>query len=384
MKRHAACPGMGISVLALALVLELPPTPATAQQQSAVGKTAAVNQDAKVEGRVLEIGAEALHKQRITTDARGAVQLLFIDRTTLSIGPNAIVIDEYVFDPNKKVGQMTVSLGKGLMRFVGGQITHSGTATVKTPPATIGIRGGMVDIKLEGRNVSASNAFGVVTLRPTSGPGVGQAFNIPSGSHRHVRRRNAADRHGDDPAADERQHPVLQSKPGQTGGAAAGTTNNASTASSRNTSTTVSITPRSAPAPGSTAPGPVPVLPATGTPSGTGFAGTAPSGTGTTTAATGGGSIFNNPAASVFSASGLPTTVTTSTTSVQTSSSTTAAQQARLPPNPLSLQRHPHRRHRPLHHRRHRRGRPARRHACKDDVGVRVNRSHCGNFHIRK
>jgi len=319
----------GIPVLAMAVVAVVS---AAQAQQPVVGKTAAVNQDAKVEGRLLEIGASVLHKEKITTDGRGAVQLLFIDRTTLSIGPNSeIVIDEYVFDPNKKVGQMTVSLGKGLMRFVGGQITHSGSATVKTPPATIGIRGGLVDIKLDGGKVSASNAFGVVTVSPTSGPGAGQTFNIPQGF---TGSSDGATRPLVTVTTQQQMNTntqQLQSQPGQTGGASAGASNNASNASNRNTTTTVSITPRSAPAPGATAPGPPPPVPA----GGTGFAGTSPSGTGTgggggpvtaTTAATGGG-FFNNPAASIFS-SGLPASVTTSTQSVQTSSSSTAAQQS--------------------------------------------------------
>ncbi len=320
MKRKTAFSGIGISVLAFALLA----APATAQQQT-VGKTAAVNQDAKIDGRVLEIGASVLHKERITTDARGAVQLLFIDRTTLSIGPNSdLVIDEYVFDPNKKVGQMTVSLGKGLMRFVGGQITHTGSATVKTPPATIGIRGGMVDIRIQGSNIYASNAFGVVTMSPTTGPGAGQTFTIPQG---HTGTSDGASRPTITVTTQQQMNAntqQLQSQPGQSGGASPGTTNNASTASSRNTTTTVSITPSSSPAPGSTAPGPVPIVPTGTGPSGTGFAGTSPSGTG---AASTGGGLFSNPASSVFSG-GLPTTVTTSTTSVQTSSSSTAATQS--------------------------------------------------------
>jgi len=316
--RRVSQTGIPVFAMAVAVVVS-----AAQAQQPVVGKTAAVNQDAKVENRVLEIGASVLHKEKITTDGRGAVQLLFPDRTTLSIGPNSeIVIDEYVYDPNKKVAQMTVSLGKGLMRFVGGQITHTGSATVKTPPATIGIRGGLVDIKLDGGKVSASNAFGVVTLRPTSGPGAGQTFNVPqgfTGSSDGATRPLVTVTTQQQMNANTQQ---LQSQPGQTGGAAAGTSNNASNASNRNTTTTVSITPRSAPAPGSTALGPRPPAP----PGGTGFAGTSPSGGGTTTATIGGG-LFSNPASSVFSM-GLPTMVTTSTTSVQISNSGPAASQS--------------------------------------------------------
>ena len=108
-----------------------------------VGKTAAVNPAATSStGRMLTLGAEIVHKERIRTDNDGSAQILFIDRTTLNIGPNSdVLIDEFVFDPNRSTGKMVVSLAKGLMRFVGGQISHSGNAQVKTPTASIGIRG---------------------------------------------------------------------------------------------------------------------------------------------------------------------------------------------------------------------------------------------------
>jgi hypothetical protein len=333
--RRAKWTGLPAVTVAFAVLLSA----AHAQQQPVVGKTAAVNQDAKVEGRVLEIGASVVHREKIVTDARGAVQLLFIDRTTLSIGPNSeLVIDEYLFDPNRKTGQMTVSLGKGLMRFVGGQITHSGSATVKTPPATIGIRGGLVDIKVDGGKVAASNAFGVVTVSPNSGPGAGQTFSVPqgfTGTSDGTTRPVVTVTTQQQMNANTQQ---LQSQPGQTGGASTGTSSTAANASNRNTTTTASITPRSAPAPGSTAPGPAPPnTPAgsAGSPA-TGLAGTPSSSTSATNTAGGTGSntssVFSNPAASVFSG-GLPTTVTTSTQSVQTSSSSAAAQQTQSSTN---------------------------------------------------
>ncbi len=64
--------------------------PAIAQD---VGTAAAVNPLSKStppggETRVLLIGARVVHKERVQTTAEGTVQLLFIDKTTLNIGPN--------------------------------------------------------------------------------------------------------------------------------------------------------------------------------------------------------------------------------------------------------------------------------------------------------
>ena len=38
------------------------------------------------------------------------------------------------------------SIGKGVMRFVGGQISHTQGMQVKTPVATLGVRGGVVTV----------------------------------------------------------------------------------------------------------------------------------------------------------------------------------------------------------------------------------------------
>src|SRR5581483_3846417 len=129
---------LSAGVAAAALLLAA--APAISQT---VGKTAAVNPSATGSGgRTLTVGADIVHKERIKTSGSGTLQLLFLDRTTLNVGPNSdLVIDEYVFDPKANTGKMSVSLGKGLMRFVGGQISHDGNATVSTPSAVIGIRG---------------------------------------------------------------------------------------------------------------------------------------------------------------------------------------------------------------------------------------------------
>jgi hypothetical protein len=148
-----------------------------------VGKTAAVNPAATGSGRTLTLGAEVVHKERIQTSGNGSLQLLFLDRTTLNIGPNSdLVIDEYVFDPKTNTGKMSVSLGKGLMRFVGGQISHEGNATVKTPSAVIGIRGaiGYFSYNPNTKQTTASNdcqSCSLTLFAPN-----GQQVSIPPGN----------------------------------------------------------------------------------------------------------------------------------------------------------------------------------------------------------
>ena len=62
----------------------------------------------------------------------------------MTVGPNSdLSIDEYVYDPTTNTGKLAASLTKGMMRFVGGQISHAGNAQVATPNAVVGIRGGV-------------------------------------------------------------------------------------------------------------------------------------------------------------------------------------------------------------------------------------------------
>jgi len=117
-----------------------------------VGRVGAVNQDATgtppgTASRMLAIGTNVVHKERIRTSPSGSTQILFPDTSTLNVGRNSnIVIDEYVYDPNAGTGKMVASVGKGVLRFVGGQISHTSGVTINTPVATLGIRGGVATI----------------------------------------------------------------------------------------------------------------------------------------------------------------------------------------------------------------------------------------------
>src|SRR5271156_1774400 len=96
--------------------------------------------------RRLVLGQDVVFNERITTEDQGQTQILFVDESTLSVGPNAnMVIDQFVYDPNAGTGKLVASLGRGVFRFVGGKLSKQDNAvTLRTPTATIGIRGGVV------------------------------------------------------------------------------------------------------------------------------------------------------------------------------------------------------------------------------------------------
>jgi hypothetical protein len=141
--------------------------PAAAQQ---VGTATAVNplSESTPPGGAtapLVVGAHIVHKERVHTTPAGTAQLLFTDKSSMSIAPNTdIVIDEYVYDPNANSGHMLVSLTKGALRFVGGQLSHQGEATITTSAANIGIRGGTVTV-VQGQNgTKVINVAGIIKI----------------------------------------------------------------------------------------------------------------------------------------------------------------------------------------------------------------------------
>jgi hypothetical protein len=210
-------------ILILAVMLASCAFPALPARSQDVGTAAAVNtlsQGTPPGGgvQVLRIGARVLHNERIQTSASGTVQLLFVDKTTLSVGPNStLVIDNFVYDPATGTGQMVTTLTKGALRFVGGQLSHQGAATVNTPVATIGIRGGTATIAHGQGGTRMINHFG----RLSSANGCGTAVVRRTGFAITVADWNSCPAEPDRVTEAEinKYLRLLTSKPGQKGGA---------------------------------------------------------------------------------------------------------------------------------------------------------------------
>ena len=100
----------------------------------------------RADGTVVELapGSPVFQDDVIATGPDGAVGLVFNDDTTFSLGAGArMVLDELIYDPATGSGSMTLSVLQGVFVFVTGEIAVSGpdAMVVKTPVATIGIRG---------------------------------------------------------------------------------------------------------------------------------------------------------------------------------------------------------------------------------------------------
>jgi hypothetical protein len=121
--------------------------PALAQSGSTIGAVAAVKPDAfgtqpSAAEQTLTIGSGLVENERIRTNADGTANVIFADRSTLTVGKGSeVVLDKFVYDPESKSGGIVLNLTQGALRFVGGQLAKSGDVKVKTPTATMTVRG---------------------------------------------------------------------------------------------------------------------------------------------------------------------------------------------------------------------------------------------------
>ena len=120
--------------------------------------------------RVLRIGIDVQANEAITTHANDRAHLLFLDGTSLTVGPNAqLTIDKFVYDPNTKVGSLAINASKGVLRIVGGKISKNTPIIVTTPSSTVGIRGGITLLDIKSNQTVSTFVFGTNMTVSASG-----------------------------------------------------------------------------------------------------------------------------------------------------------------------------------------------------------------------
>lgn len=133
----------------LTAALALTTAPAAAQQGEQAGVSAAVRGEvllarAETVGRQVESGEPILLGDAIESGPKGVLQVLLLDESVLSLGPESrIEIDRFIYDPATQGGSMAMTMTSGAMRFVAGKIASGDPADMEivTPVGNIGIRG---------------------------------------------------------------------------------------------------------------------------------------------------------------------------------------------------------------------------------------------------
>ena len=122
--------------------------PAHAQQR--IGTATSVKPEARgsVAGQLSS--SSGVHaNETVNTGQGGQANLQFLDNTKLSVGPASTVrLDKFVYDPNKGTGAVTINATRGAYRFVTGS-QDSRNYQIKTPYATLGVRGTVLEIVVE-------------------------------------------------------------------------------------------------------------------------------------------------------------------------------------------------------------------------------------------
>jgi hypothetical protein len=115
-----------------------------------IGVASVVVNQVQANARALAVGSEVFSSERVRTGETSSAQLLFLDKTSLSIGPHAeIVLDRFVYNPQKGIGQVVLNATQGAFRFITGS-QNPNNYSIKTPVANIGIRGTILDLLITG------------------------------------------------------------------------------------------------------------------------------------------------------------------------------------------------------------------------------------------
>lgn len=144
--RAFAAAGRAVAAVAAASLVVSP----VLAQANAVGINAAIRNKVEIRGAATKKVRAAVPRgqvflnDEVRTGDASQLQILLIDRTTFTVGANArVAVDRFVYDPAANSRSTGVSVTKGAFRFMSGRTLRrpSGPVTVRTPVATIGIRG---------------------------------------------------------------------------------------------------------------------------------------------------------------------------------------------------------------------------------------------------
>ena len=137
---------MPASVLTVLLAMQSTVSNADPRIGTAASTRPSVEAVAGGNTQTLSAGSEIYANQTVRTGNRGMADLVFLDKTNLSVGPTSEVrLDKFVYDPTGSSGSVVLQATRGAFRFVtGSQAKHA--YQVSTPHGTLGVRGTIVEL----------------------------------------------------------------------------------------------------------------------------------------------------------------------------------------------------------------------------------------------
>jgi hypothetical protein len=156
------------TLLAGAFLLSLLVIDTATAQSGKVGVASAVKNDVQGiqggAGRALSPGSSVFERETVRTGAESVAQLLFLDQTSLSVGPRSeVVLDQFVYDPSRNTGDVVLSATRGAFRFISGS-QNPLSYKINTPAATIGVRGTIIDCAVGSLTCAVSQGAAVIVV----------------------------------------------------------------------------------------------------------------------------------------------------------------------------------------------------------------------------
>lgn len=155
----------------IAGAVALSAVPGQTQQLASIGSVSGVQPDAfgtppGQTRRTLANQTDVFTSERVETQKSAWAQIRFRDDTDFRVGANSVVVlDRFVYDPQKKSGELVLNVGHGMFRFVTGTMNKDGYK-IHTPSAVIGVRGTdfLLEVGVNGTRVAVIS--GLVEITP--------------------------------------------------------------------------------------------------------------------------------------------------------------------------------------------------------------------------
>ena len=133
------------AVVTLALLAFTVTTSGSATAAESVGSATLVKTAVNGDYGAIAVRTPVHKDERIRTSQTGLGEFRFKDGTKLAVGAgSSVVIDEFVYDTNSSVQNLTIKAAKGTFRWISGG-SKSSAYNIKTPAGTIGVRGTKFD-----------------------------------------------------------------------------------------------------------------------------------------------------------------------------------------------------------------------------------------------
>ena len=142
-----------LPALLLTVLLAMQATPCLAATQIGVAASIKPNADRIVgsKSETLSTGSELYANETVRTGNLGQADLVFVDKTNLTVGPASEVrLDKFVYDPTGSSGQVVMQMSRGAFRFVTGSQEHR-VYEVTTPYGALGVHGTVVEMVIQSK-----------------------------------------------------------------------------------------------------------------------------------------------------------------------------------------------------------------------------------------